>query len=174
MKNIIRNLFKAAMVIFCLNLAVVSMAAQPVLEDFSVAPEEPAPLSTITITADISGENISIVNLTIKECNWDAGICYSQQTVQMSEIDNGSYQAELTLQEDRATFLEYYFDITINDVEERLSNESWLYNLTLDTNGGNQVNGNENGNNGTPGFEILSLLIAISVISILIRRKRSQ
>lgn len=174
MKYIVRNLLKATMVIFCLNVAVAGVIAQPILENFSVSPEEAAPLSTITITAEISGDNISNVNLTVKECNWDAGICYSQQTVQMSEVGTGSYQAGLTLQEDRATFLEYYFDITINGVEERLSDESWLYNLTLDTNGNDHVNSDGNGTNGTPGFEVLSLLIAISIISILTRRKRSR
>lgn len=142
------------------------IAVDPTLESFSIDPEEPAPLSDITVTADIGGEGITAVIVHIKECNKAQGVCFIQQNGTMTELETGKFQAQFTLKEDKADYIQYYFDITINGEETRLD-ETWTIDLLVDSN-----NNTSNGDNGTPGFELIILIIAIGVGFILFRKKR--
>lgn len=140
------------------------IAADPTLESFSIDPEEPAPLSDITVTADIGGEGITAVIVHIKECNKAQGVCFIQQSGTMTELETGKFQAQFTLKEDKADYIQYYFDITIDGEEVRLD-ETWTIDLLVDSN-------DNNGDNGTPGFEFMVLITAIGVGFVLFRKKR--
>ena len=165
MKNIKQNFLLSATIIVCIYISTINVAADPTLESFSIDPEKSAPLSDITVTADIGGEGITAVVVHIKECNKAQGICFSQQSGTMTELETGEFQAQFTLKEDKADYIQYYFDITINDDEVRLLDDSWTIDLLVDSN-------DNNGDNGTPGFELIILIIAIGVGFILFRKKR--
>jgi len=144
------------------------VAADPTLESFSIDPEEPAPLSDITVTADIGGEGITAIIVHIKECNDRPEypvVCFINQEITMSEVETGKFTASLTLQEERANYIQYYFDITINGEEVQLIDDSWTIDLLVDSN-------DNNGDNGTPGFEFMVLITAIGLGFVLFRKKR--
>ncbi len=69
-------------------------AAEPVLESFTIDPEEPAPLSDITVTADIGGEVISAVVVHIKECNQDQ--CVTSDGKQSSSLSGTEWEDDAT------------------------------------------------------------------------------
>lgn len=137
------------------------------LLNFTVYPEEPAPLSTISFTASFNWDNITLVKITAKECSADLGICFSQQIETMTLTETEEYQAEITLIEDRATYIQYYFDITTEDAEVRLLEDTWKFNLTTQTNGND---GNDK--NNSLGFEVIAFVIAITFGVLLFSRKR--
>ena len=160
MKNIKQNFLLPAIIVF-IYISTISVAADPTLESFSIDPEKPAPLSDITVTADIGGEGITAVVVHIKECSKAQGVCLSQQSETMTESAE-EFQAQFTLKSDTADYIQYYFDITIDGEEVRLD-ETWTIDLLVDSN---------NGDNGTPGFELIILIIAIGAGFILFRKKR--
>ena len=165
MKNKCKRIIMGTIVLLSFFLSATLFAiAEPVLESFTIDPEEPAPLSDITVTADIGGDGITKVVIHIKECNKAQGICFSEQSTEMSELEAGKYQSQFTLKEDNADYIQYYFDITINDEEVRFD-ETWTIDLLVDSN-------DNNGDNGTPGFEFIILIAAIGVGFVLFRKKR--
>jgi len=162
MKNIKQKIL-LLLIIVGIHVSTISVAADPTLESFSIDPEKPTHLSDITVTADIGGEGITAVVVHIKECNKAQGVCLSQQSEIMNE-SAGKFQAQFTLKSDTADYIQYYFDITINDDEVRLD-ETWTIDLLVDSN-------DNNGDNENPGFELIILIIAIGVGLILFRKKR--
>ena len=165
MKNIKQNFLLSAIIVG-IYISTISVAADPTLESFLIDPEKPAPLSDITVTADIGGEGITAVVVHIKECNKAQGVCLSQQSGTMTESETEEFQAQFTLKEDKADHIQYYFDITINDDEVRLLDDSWTIDLLVDSN-----NNTYNGDNGTPGFELI-IVICATVFLFWKRKKR--
>ena len=139
--------------------------ADPTLESFTIDPKEPVPLSDITVTADIGGEGITAVVVHIKECSHVKEVCFSEQSGKMNDLEPGKFQAQFTLTEKEADYIQYYFDITIDGEEVRLLDDTWTIDLLVETN-------DNNGDNGTPGFEFMVLITAIGVGFILFRKKR--
>jgi len=165
MKNKCKRIMIGTIVLLSFFLsATLFAAAEPVLESFTIDPEEPTPLSDITVTADIGGEGITVVVVHIKECNQDQGICFSEQSRKMNDLEPGKFQAQFTLKEKEADYIQYYFDITIDGEEVRLD-ETWTIDLLVDSN-------DNNGDNGTPGFEFIILITAIGAGFLLFRKKR--
>jgi hypothetical protein len=165
MKNKFKKIMIGTIVLFSFFLSsTIITVAEPVLESFTIDPEEPTPLSDITVTADLGGEGITAVVVHIKECNKDQGICFSEQSTEMSELETGKYQAQFTLNETKADYIQYYFDITIDGEEVRFD-ETWTIDLLVDSN-------DNNGDNGTPGFEFMVLITALGMGFVLFRKKR--
>ena len=165
MKNKCKRIMIGTIVLLSFFLSATLFAvAEPVLESFTIDPEEPAPLSDITVTADIGGEGITAVVVHIKECNQDQGICFSEQSGKMNDLEPGKFQAQFTLKEKEADYIQYYFDIIIDGKEVRLD-ETWTIDLLVDSN-------DNNGDNGTPGFEFIILITAIGAGFLLFRKKR--
>lgn len=156
MKNIKQNFLLPAIIVG-IYISTISVAAYPTLESFSIDPEKPAPLSDITVTADIEGEGITAVVVYIKECSKAQGVCLSQQSGTMTESETEEFQSQFTLKSDKADYIQYYFDITIDSEEVRLD-ETWTIDLLVD--------------NETPGFELIIFIIAIGAWFILFRKKR--
>jgi len=162
MKNRKQNFLLSAIIVG-IYISTISVAADPTLESFSIDPEDPAPLSDITVTADIGGEGITAVIVHIKECNDRPEypvVCFINQEITMSEVETGKFTASLTLQEERANYIQYYFDITVNGEEVRLLEDSWKNYLKVES------------DNGTPGFEFMVLITAIGLGFVLFRKKR--
>ena len=169
MKNKCKRIMIGTIVLlsFFLSSTIIT-AAEPVLESFTIDPEEPTPLSDITVTADIGGEGITAIIVHIKECNDRPEypvVCFINQEITMSEVETGKFTASLTLQEEKANYIQYYFDITINGEEVQLIDDSWTIDLLVDSN-------DNNGDNGTPGFEFMILITAIGMGFVLFRKKR--
>ena len=165
MKQSMEKIIIGVLIISILGILTTSITtAEPTLESFTIDPEEPTPLSDITVTADIGGEGITAVVVHIKECNQDQGICFREQSTEMSELETGKYQAQFTLKETEADYIQYYFDITIDGEEVRFD-ETWTIDLLVDSN-------DNNGDNGTPGFEFIILITAIGAGFLLFRKKR--
>ena len=170
-KKILITLF----LIISLYSVAFATVAQPVVQDVTLDSEEPAPGSTITFNATITGpEPIDEVWLTVKECT--AILCFADnQNQTMGHIQGTDYyELEVTLIHDDATYINYLIDIKANDTWYQFHD---FTNVTLkpESNGEPPQNGdNGNGSNGTPGFETIAVLLAIGIGVVLLRRKRSQ
>jgi len=159
-----KNILMATIIIIGLFVSNSIVIAIPVVEDVTINPMEPTPLSTVTITATITnGEGIDEVHLMIQECKSDV-LCFFMENHTMNLV-NGEYQYNYKLQHEDATLFKYNFVI--------LSNGKWFITeettdvyLKLDS------GDSGNGGNDTPGFELILLLIAIFVGVFLLKRKR--
>ena len=164
------------MLVASLFMANLVNAAEPTVDDFSTDPSSPTPKSTITVTATFTGDDISSVTVKIQECSSADGVCFINNDYEMSQNQDGDWVATATLKDDsnRADYISYIFYVTDSGVEYELQNSSWKLLMDAeDGNGGNGGDGNSDGN-GTPGFEVISLLLAVLVGVSLLKRKRSR
>jgi len=172
MKYNMRNILVVSIVFLGLCLAGSGVVAESVVSNVSVSPTEPEPLSTITITATItSDEEIETVNLVIKECIGtpeESGLCYTPETKEMTSAGDDIYTIDYSLQHSDAGYFGYHFEI--NGVEYGDGDT----NVVLKAGSSNGGNGGGDDDNGSPGFELISLLIAISIGVFLLKRKRSR
>ena len=76
MKNRERSILLTSLVLVSFFLFHTNVSAELTVEDITLDPEEPSPLSTIAFAVDISGESISAVQVLVQECNGNTGICY--------------------------------------------------------------------------------------------------
>lgn len=167
MRSKIGNLLIVTILLgFCL-FCITPVLAEPVVEQVVIDPEEPAPKSTVNITTMISSdEDISDVHLLVQECK--ANLCFQRENVTMSLVDD-EYSYEYELSFDDATYFKYNFNI--------LSGGKWyetqITNVTLkEESDGNNNGGTDDNGGGTPGFELVSLFIAVSLGVLLFKRKR--
>jgi hypothetical protein len=154
-------------VMLSLFMSSINVTAAPVVDEVTTNPASPTPQSTITISAKISGNDITSVNVTISECK--VGLCFIYNTYPMSKNEAGDWVAHATLQDDSgdSTYIKYQFYVIDNGLEYTLD-EGWKVNLSIENN-----NNTPNDNNGkTPGFEIITLLAAIIIGTVLLRKKR--
>jgi hypothetical protein len=161
-----------------ISMLAISVAAQPVPEDITItiSPAAPAPLSTVTINATVSGEDIDEVFLKIKECK--DTFCYLPENFSMTEIAPGEYQLETTLEHGDANNIGYQLVINSNGTwYDFYTEEHMVYTwLTVETsdgeNGDGDGDGTGDGTGGTPGFELVLMLVSIAVIVFILQRKR--
>ena len=161
-----KKILIAIFVILGLYGSSINVIGEPVVESITTVPTNPFPLSTITVKANITGENISIVNLTVIECSETA--CFAYKIYQMNKTDSGDWVVNATLQDDknRTTFVKYKFEVVSDGVLYLLEDDFWRVDLTIDSEDGDQNGGS------IPGFEIITLLIAVSIGILLFKRKR--
>ncbi|HIH28341.1 MAG TPA: hypothetical protein HA260_00905 [Thermoplasmata archaeon] len=133
----------------------------------TVSPSAPAALSTITISVPISGEAPSEVRVKVEECNGNTGICYPDiQNVSMPLASSSIYRAEVTLKHSDATYITVTVIAKINGAWQESSQKKVNLSVTPD--------GNNGDDNGSPGFELVVMVMAIGVSLILISRKRMK
>jgi PGF-CTERM protein len=134
-----------------------------------VSPSSPAALSTVALSITISGAAPAEVRVTVEECNGRTGICYPDiQNVSMS-LDDGAYKAAVTLKHADATYITC--KVLANADGSWKASEEKKIDLSENTNG--DTNGDGENGNGTPGFEVLGVLVALGVLLVVIRRKRA-
>jgi len=171
MRYIEKKVLIMTFVVLGLYFSSANVVADPVVENISTDPTSPAPLSTITVTANINGEDISSVNLTVSEC--DETVCFIYNTYPMSKSESGDWVAKATLHDDsgRSTHIKYVFDVIDGGVIYPLTDSTWRVDLAAE-------NGDQNGNGGdgnsTPGFERIYFLIPVATGLLLHRNKRSR
>jgi len=141
-----------------------AIALEPKVETVSLNPSNPTVQSTVTVTATISGDDIEAVHFTYKEC--DPEICKFTKNISLIETSGGIYEATFTLTYDKATYITYYFNIQ--------SAGGWTKTDDVDVTLLPKQNGDSNGNgdNKTPGFELVVVLAAVGILMILFGKKR--
>lgn len=160
-------LFVVAIGLFGATICSAAEAA-PTFGEINASPSSPAALSTVTLSITISGVTPSEVRVTVEECNGRTGICYPDiQNVSMS-LDDGAYKADVTLKHADATYITC--KVLANADNAWKASEEKKIDLSEDTNGDTNGDG-ENG--GTPGFEVLGVLVALGLLLVVIRRKRA-
>ncbi len=141
----------------------------PIFGEINASPASPTALSTVTLSVTISGVTPSEVRVTVEECNGQTGICYPDiQNVSMS-LDDGAYKADVTLKHADATYITCK-TLAKTDGTWTASEEKRI-DLSENTNG--NTNGDGDNGGGTPGFELLGVLVAVGVLLIIIGRKRA-
>jgi len=175
MKNIKKWLI-ASIILVSFILSNTLVSADPTVDNIETVPENPEPLSTVKIIVTVTGEDISSVIITAAECSDEDDTCYqNHDPIAMTLNDDGKYEIEITLKDAAGLtdHIQYTFLINDSGIEYVLVGE-WKTYLDLGTNdnGGSTTNGDSNGDNGTPGFELVFVLIAVFVGVALYRRKR--
>jgi len=172
MKSIKKNILIVSIVFLGLCLSSNGVVAEFVVEDVDITPSQPEPLSTITITATItSDEVIGTVNLVIKECRGtpeESGLCYTPETYEMIPSGDDTYTVDYDLHYSDAGYFGYHFEVDGVSSTEEDTNVV----LKVKANNGGDDDGDDD--NGSPGFELISLLIAVAIGVILLKRKRSR
>jgi hypothetical protein len=164
MKKDIRCILIGSIVFLSLIISAnLIVGAETTFDEITLDPTNPSALSTFTINAKItSDEIIQEVKAVIEECK--EGFCYTGEEIIFTETSDGEYEGTATLSHDDAIELKYYVKAKIDG--------SWIESSTtqidLSTGGGN-VNGNSK---NTPGFELIFSLMAIIIGFVLFRRKR--
>jgi len=146
-----------------------AVAAAVTFGDINVSPASPAPQSTITLSISLSGDTPSEVRVRVEECNGRTGICFSDaQNVSMSLVSTGTYQTSVTLKHADATYFNCTVVAKING--NWVPSTKWkVVTLSENSNGDG-----DNGNQKTPGFELVLIMVAIGVSLIVTRRKRDK
>ena len=143
-------------------------AADPVI---TTEPEDIVKQSTFTFIAELDDMDISSVWLKVQECDASTGVCFPEtlQNISMTE-QNNKYQTLVTITHERASYVQYTIYVE--------TNEGWItyledtkINLTEGQNGDGTGNGDDD-DNGSPGFELITVLAAIIIGVILLNRKR--
>lgn len=183
MKKMLRKIIVLFFMLVSLYVVFSSIAvADPAVVSIVTDPEYPVPESTVKVTVNITGDNISSVTLQVSECTSETGSCINFHTIDMDLNADGEYEAIFTLKDkDGSTdYIEYTkFTIISNDVTYTF-NENYKVDLNIDSGNNNQngENGSTNNNKegdkdkGIPGFEILTLLIALTIGIFLFKRMR--
>jgi hypothetical protein len=169
-KNVRKNTIFVIVLFLGLCLSIVSVKADPVI-DVTIDPVEPEPHDTVMFYATItSDEEILEVRIIMQECNDQ--ICFSRSNESMDLVGD-VYQEKFELEKSTATYIKYWLEVYTADSYT----ETDPTNVTLkiesgNGNGNGDENGDEDGGDDSPGFEILTLLIAVSIAFILLKRKR--
>ena len=84
--------------------------------------------------------------------------------------DTDTYEATVTLIKDDATYIKYHIEIESDNAWYKYDvTDFYLKNETSNGGNGNGTNGNNNNGNGndeSPGFELVTLLIAMSLVGV--------
>lgn len=144
--------------------------ADPIVGDILVTPSHPAPLSDVTFSVEIEGNDISSVRLIVRECNKETGICHAPpQNVSMSNVGGNTYKAEVTLIHDDVTSITY--NIEIKSEGKWIESDESTTTLNVKS---EDTDSNGNDSNDTPEFEILAFLVAVICVVMILKRKRSK
>ena len=162
----IKKILITIFIFLSLCLSTFSVNADPTIE-IETNPANPERLSTFTIIAAITGENIISVKVTISEC--DDSVCYvSQSNIPMDLNEDGKYEAEITLTgtQESINHVQYVFMIDDNGTEYQIQDlKTDLY-----TDNGNNDDG---GDNESPGFELIVILASVFIL-LLVFKKRDK
>ena len=173
MRKILKNTL-VTMLVAGLCLSVVGMAsADPTFDEITVSPEEPTVLSDVDFSVNITGDNIQEVRIEVEECV-GSDFCYERQNVSM-ELEDGLWKATVTLE---------YDDVTVGHCWLVIKDNGTWYNYASnqldqvtdfdilpvedDDNGGDTTDDT----GGTPGFELILVMISLVVALFIYKRKR--
>lgn len=135
--------------------------------DITLSPTEPIVGESVKFTANVTNiTDITEVRVVIQECK-GIDLCFEKTNESMDEV-NGLYVYELNLDHLDATIIKYHIE-TYNQTE-MYKTETFQKDLkeNTDTNDGTNSNGDDN---DAPGFEILVLIIAFSIMLFIYKKR---
>ncbi len=137
-----------------------------------ITPQKPQAMGTIDLTVSITNQAITNpegVYVIIQECNANNGICYTKENTSMSKDSEDVYSANINLNHDDATYLQYTIKIqTATGWNTYQENTKLNYQSSSNGNGGDT-----NGGNDSPGFEFIIIALSIIFITMMMyKRKR--
>jgi hypothetical protein len=160
-----RNIIIIGVLIIVINL-LNSSALATSKPDITVTPTEPTPLSKITFTAQITYENVTDVKIYVQECS--TTLCYPEWLNKtMEPLSSGKYQGDITLKHSNAAYIYYWLVVTANGSIYDLQNDKVTLNLKINTSNGND-------DNKSPGFELIILIIGITLLAYILKKKRFE
>jgi hypothetical protein len=167
MKNINRKILITMFVMIGVFMSSANVMAESTAT-VEIEPEEPTRLSTVTFTVNVtSDENIQEIHLITHECR--QGLCYADAEVTLVKSGD-DYTGQYTYSHDDSIYIEYWVNIdTDQETGKQITDVIRTY-LDVDSSNGG-TNGESNDN---PGFELFTILIAIVIGVILVKRKRSR
>lgn len=168
-----RNLIIGSIFLICILLSNI-VSADPTVDSVESVPESPKPLSTFTILATITGDNIISVKVSISECTYGDEttnpLCYVPHVnIPMTLNDDGKYECEVTLTGTQKLIDHVQYQFDINDDGADYTVEDFVTDLDVQAGNGNTNGG---GDNGSPGFELVFVLVAIMIGVLLYKKKR--
>ena len=160
-----RNKIRCGIIAFFLGIIISLLVvgtvqgAKPVVGNITLTPAHPAPQSVVTFSADISGDSVSSVRVVLNECDKEKGICHAPpQNVSMSKKSGNNYEAKVTLQWDDVTSITYHIELK--------SDGKWYEYEDHTT----TLSSKSEDSNGSPGFEIIVIFIALIIIVLFLKR----
>lgn len=123
--------------------------------DITLNPKNPAPKSVVTFSVDINGDSISTVQLIIRECNKDTGLCHMPQNISMNKVDDDTYEADVQLKQDDVNSITYKIVVQSGGKWTEYNEYTTALSIKSDKNG--------NDSKGTPGFEIIAFFLAMTI-----------
>jgi hypothetical protein len=161
----IKNIFIISIVFFSIFLFSNNILADDIAS-IEIIPEKPEPESEIEIRTFIDINGIEQVNIKIQECDIKTGLCYpdTRKNITMNKVDDNNFIATHKLIEPKASYIQY--DLLVkSDLGWEILIEEEKTNLA-----DSSINGN--GNEDTPGFEIIVLFLAVSIIILLLNKRK--
>ena len=178
MKNITKKLSIILIFVFGFGLTINSISAEPILNSVTVIPENPEPMSEVTVIADIEGDNIESITLSVSECFDDGGndpspTCYNNTQADMALNSDNKYETSFTLKDTKGItdHIEMLFLVSDEDQQYQLEGGKAYYASQSNDNGNENPNNGDN-NTDTPGFELIFLIGAIFIALIFYNKKR--
>ena len=150
-----KKIIFGAIVFLCLFTTCVK--ANPDVTNISLNPANPKPLSTITFTATITGDQIDEAYMLLVECNEKT--CFQKVNESMTMIEPGKYQADITLSKSSSTYIQYWVEYNEGGKWTGSEDDFIKKNLNVDQ-------------DDSPGFELLVFLISIIILIFIIKKKR--
>ena len=183
MRNKLRKIVITALVIgFFVSISAMTSVAEPTVGNIEITPTQPEQETDVTYSVEISGDNIQEVWIEIEECTdpeSDDYYCHSVYNVSTTEED-GTWTVTETLMYSDTHEAHCWPIVLDNGTWYSYKNDysKWT-NFTVtaaeepDDNGGD-VDGDGDDNGGTPGFELVLLMISIAIVFVLYNRKRNK
>lgn len=132
----------------------------------SIDPAVPVAGSSVTFTAEIY--DVNAVYIIVAECTSE--FCYPSQKVLMPKINDDTYEILVFLQHDKAVYIQY--ELMVESDMGWKTFEMVKVDLLEKPDNGDQTNDASNDDNGTPGFEVVSVMMSIIIGMLLFQRKR--
>jgi hypothetical protein len=169
MKNKSRKIIISSILLIGLLLSASNSIAVPVMRNIQLAPVTPKPLDEITFTADVEYfDYAKAVYLVVDEYK-DDSLFTDGFNESMDDKGNGAYEMKI----------KYHFAINVQNYPGVEWTESETTQVDLDTSMTRAYDGETDNNNdgsdgasGTPGFELVFLIIAIGIILYFKRKKK--
>jgi hypothetical protein len=167
-----KKILVAAIVVIGLYLTSASVLADPVVNEITLDPSVPAPLATVTFTANITGEDITGVYINIKECKDD--FCYLDSLNESMDLVDDLYQVDVELTKSDVNNIEYWLEIESGGVWYSFADDFVQLYLDVPEDGdnGDDGNGDTTDSDDSPGFELIVFFLGIAILIFILRRKR--
>ena len=165
---------KSLMILFFVIIFFVNNAnAEPTVDNILTEPESPKPLSTFKLIATITGENIQSVDVVVSECtDGPPEQCFVPHLdiPTMTLNAEGKYETEvkLTGTQDTIDHVQYQFTINDNGTDYTISDLKTY--LDLEANNGK----NNGGNNNTPSFEFIMIILSIALLILIFKKRETK